>query len=119
MNQLPQLKDFKAPDGYFEQLPDQIIGQIKPSKSLSWVKYAAAAALVLGLGILWQLDVFQPEPEPLSLEEEVNLYIDSQYWSDEDVLSLAEDPEAVLDEILTEELPAEEELWTEEEQNWF
>lgn len=119
MNHLPKLKDFDAPDGYFDRLPDQIMDQVRPSRSRSWAKYAAAAVLILGLGILWQLDVFQPEPEPLSLEEEVNLYIDSQYWTDEDVLSLAENPEAVLDEILTEELPSEEELWIEEEQNWF
>lgn len=119
MNQIPKLKDFKAPDGYFEQLPDQIMDQLKPAKTFSWTKYAAAAAVVMGLGILWQLDVFQPEPEPLTLEEEVNLYIDSHTWTDEDVLSLADNPDAVLDEILTEELPAEEDLWSEDEQNWF
>ncbi|RIW12694.1 hypothetical protein D0X99_18005 [Algoriphagus lacus] len=118
MNQIPKLKDFEAPEGYFEQLPDQIIDQLKPAKSFSWIKYAAAAVL-LGLGITWQLDVFQAEPEPLTLEEEVNLYIDSHTWTDEDVLSLAENPDAVLDEILSEELPAEEDLWNEDEQNWF
>jgi hypothetical protein len=119
MNQLPKLKDFKAPDHYFEELPDQIMDRLTPVKSISWIKYAIAAAVVISLGILWQQDVFQTQPEPLTLEEEVNLYIDSYYWSDEDVLSLAENPEAVLDEILTEELPSEEELWIEDEQNWF
>jgi hypothetical protein len=119
MNQLPKLKDLNTPDGYFDQLPDQIMSQVRPSKSLSWIKYAAAAVLILGLGIFWQMEISQPESEPLTLEEEANLYIDSQYWSDEDVLSLAENPEAVLDEILTEELPSEEELWNEDEQNWF
>jgi hypothetical protein len=119
MNQLPRLKDFDAPDGYFEQLPDQIMDQLQPSKSISWIKYAAAAAVVLGLGLLWQVDSLLPQQETLTLEEEVNLHIDSQSWSDEDVLSLVENPEAVLDEILTEELPAAEELWMEEEQNWF
>lgn len=119
MHQLPKFKELKAPEGYFEQLPDQIMEQLKPARSIHWGNYAAAAAVVLGLGIIWQMNVFQPEPEPLTLEEEVNLYIDSQYWSDEDVLSLAENPEAVLDEILTDELPSEEELWNEDEQNWF
>jgi hypothetical protein len=119
MNQLPKFNELNAPEGYFEQLPDQIMEQLKPNKSKSWITYAVAASLVLSLGIGWQLGVIQPEPEPLTLEEEVDLYIDSHYWSDEDVLSLVENPDAVLDEILTEELPSDGELWIEEEQNWF
>lgn len=119
MHQLPKLNDLKAPEGYFEHLPDQILDQVRPAKSNSWIKYAVAASLILSLGILWQQGIFQVKPEPLSLEEEAELYIDSHYWSDEDVLSLVDNPDAVLDEILTEELPSDGELWIEEEQNWF
>lgn len=119
MNQLPHLKDFNAPDGYFEQLPDQILDQVRPPKSISWIKYAAAAAVIASLGLAWQMGLLFPQQQTLTLEEEVSLHIDSQSWSDEDVLSLVDDPQAVLDEILTEELPAAEELWLEDEQNWF
>jgi hypothetical protein len=120
MNKLPKLKDLDPPQGYFEKLPDEILDSLNHSSySASWIKYAAAAVILISLGI-WQLGgLFQTEPKFLTLEEEAALYIDSQVWTDEDVLGMMEDPNAILDEMLTELLPSEEILWQEEEQNWF
>lgn len=119
MNHLPKLKDFQTPEGYFDRLPDQILEKAMARKSNSWTKYAAAAVFMLGLGLTWQQGVFRTEPQPLTMEEEANLYIESQVWTSEDILSLSEDPNALLDQIIEEELPAYEELWAEDEQNWF
>lgn len=118
MGKLPKIEEFKTPDGYFEQLPDQIMDSIKPNRSNTWIRYAATIALILSAGI-WLL--FSPEinPQDLTLEDEVNLYIDSQYWTVEDVLSMAENPDEILDQIINEELPEGTELWGEEEQTWF
>lgn len=118
MGKLPKIEEFKIPEDYFELLPDQIIGSIKPNQSNTWIRYAATIALILSAGT-WFL--FSPEikPKELSLEEEVNLYIDSQYWTAEDVLSMADNPDEILDQIINEEFPDATELWGEEEQTWF
>lgn len=119
MNHLPKLKDFQAPEGYFDRLPDQILAKAKTRNSYSWAKYAAAAVMLLGLGLSWQLGLLSTESQPLSIDEEANLYIESQIWTAEDILSLSEDPNALLDQIIEEEMPSSEELWVEDELNWF
>jgi hypothetical protein len=119
MNHLPKLKDFQAPEGYFDRLPEQILAKAKARKSHPWAKYAAAAVLLLGLGFSWQLGLLSPDSPPLSIDEEANLYIESQIWTAEDILSLSEDPNALLDQIIEEEMPSSEELWVEDELNWF
>ncbi|GAB2486817.1 MAG: hypothetical protein EP311_09345 [Cytophagales bacterium] len=117
MEQLPKFKEFKAPEGYFEQLPDRILEKASAKKSNPWIKYAAAAALVLSFG-WWQWSSVSNQNEQLSLEEEAILYIESNQWTAEDVLSMAEDPNSILDQIIEEELP-EEGLFYIEEENWF
>lgn len=119
MNQLPKFKDFEAPQGYFDKLPDQILAKSKTSKTSVWIKYAAAAAVVIGLTLTWQADLFTPQPQQLTTEEEALLYIESQVWTAEDILSMTEDPNAILDQIIEEEMPLTEELWAEDELNWF
>jgi hypothetical protein len=118
MEKLPKLKEFKAPAGYFDQLPDQIMDSVKPNKRNTWLQYAATIVLILSVGI-WLL--FSPEisPQEYSLDDEVSLYIDSQYWTAEDVLSMTENPDEILDQIINEEIPEDIELWGEEEQIWF
>jgi hypothetical protein len=118
MEKLPKLKEFKEPEGYFDQLPDQIMASIKPNKRNTWIRYAASIALIISTG-LWIVYAPSEEVQQLSLEEEVNLYIDSQYWTAEDVLSMAENPDEILDQIINEEFPEGTELWGEEEQTWF
>ncbi|GMQ27745.1 hypothetical protein [Algoriphagus confluentis] len=117
MEQLPKFKEFKAPEGYFEQLPDRILEKTSAKKSNPWIKYAAAAALILSLG-WWQLGSLSNQNEQLSLEEEALLYIESNQWTAEDVLSMAEDPNSLLDQIIQEEMPLEG-LFEYEEENWF
>ncbi|SEF87569.1 hypothetical protein [Algoriphagus boritolerans] len=119
MNQLPKLKNFEAPQGYFDKLPDQILAKTKTKKTQNWIGYAAAAVLVLGMAIAWQSGILTPKTQNLSSEELALLYIESQVWTAEDILSMAEDPNAILDQIIEEELPLAEELWAEEEPNWF
>lgn len=119
MNHLPKLKDLQAPEGYFDRLPDQILAKAKTPKTNAWIKYAAAAAVVLGLGLSWQAGIFTPKPLPLSAEEEAILYIESQVWSAEDILSMSDDPNALLDQIIEEEMPLAEDLWGDDELNWF
>jgi len=118
MNKLPKIQELKAPEGYFENLPDQIMSGIKPKSNFGWTKWAAAAALIIGLGF-WQSGLFEPKPMELTFEEESELYIESQYWTAEEVLSMSEDPNAILDEIIQEEIAFTENIWTEEEQTWF
>lgn len=118
MEKIPKIEEFKTPEGYFEQLPDQIMDSIKPNRSNTWMRYAATIALVLGAGF-WVLYFPQNAPEAVSMEDEVNLYIDSQYWTAEDVLSMAENPNEILDQIINEEFPEGELLWEDEEQTWF
>jgi hypothetical protein len=119
MNQLPKLKEFEAPEGYFDRLPDQIMTKSKAKKSDVWIKYAAAAVVVIGLTITWQTDLFTPINPQLTTEEEALLYIESNVWTSEDILSMAADPNAILDQIINEEMPLAEDLWLEDEHNWF
>jgi hypothetical protein len=119
MNQLPKLKDFEPPQGYFDKLPDQILAKSKVRKSQIWIKYAAAAAVVLGMAITWQAGVFNSQDQELSSEELALLYIESQVWTAEDILSMTDDPNAILDQIIEEEMPLAEDLWLEDELNWF
>lgn len=119
MQKLPKIKDFKAPEGYFDSLPDQIIERTQPHKSLYWMKYAAAAAiLVVSLGV-WQFNASNSQVESLSMDEEVNFYIDSQYWTAEDVLAMVDNPEEILDQIIAEEMVYEVDFVDENDQNWY
>lgn len=115
MQKLPKIEDFKTPEGYFEGLPDQILKRRsqKPSIPL-WTRYAAAAAIFLSIGT-WIYTSQEPEIDPyLALDSEVNLYIESQYWTAEDILSFSENPDLILNEIIEEETIFADEEWMEE-----
>lgn len=118
MQQIPKLKPFPTPDNYFEELPEKILAKTtRPKVNPSW-PWAAAAVVLLGFG-LWQAGGFNTNPSTvITAEEEALLYIDSEQWSTEDVLSLSEDPNALLDQIIEEEYAKTAPLWTEEE-TWF
>lgn len=118
MQKIPKIKDFKTPENYFESLPDNIMDRIKPNRSINWMKYAAAAAiLVVSLGV-WQFNTSNSQLENLSMDEEVNLYIESQFWTAEDVLTMVDNPEEILDQIIAEEMVYEVEDIDEKDQNW-
>jgi hypothetical protein len=117
MQKIPKLDKFIIPEGYFEQLPDQIMDSIHPTRDLDWVKYAAAVVLFLAAGI-WDILPLEQQNVELTLDQEVELYIDSQYWTAEDVLSMAENPDELLEQIIEEEYPEGLFLW-EDEQTWL
>ena len=117
MHQLPKQKPFTTPDNYFEELPDRILSQVKDKNSSPNWYWAAAAVALLSLG-WWQFGGTNSTSLPLTTEEEVLLYIESGHWSAHDVLSLAEDPNQLLDQIIEEEYAKTAPLWTEEE-TWF
>lgn len=119
MKPLPKAPSFSVPEGYFEALPDQILHRIATPAPKSYLTWAAAVAAVLLLGVgLWQTQQANKELIPLTAEEEAMLYIDSEQWSTEDVLSLSENPNELLDQIIEEEFTKTEPLWNEEE-TWF
>ena len=117
MHQLPKQKPFTTPDNYFEELPDRILSRVKVKESSPILYWAAAAVVLLSLG-WWQFGGTSSTLLPLTAEEEVLLYIESGHWSAHDVLSLAEDPNQLLDQIIEEEYAKTAPLWTEEE-TWF
>ena len=119
MKPLHKTPPFAVPEGYFEALPDQILRRKNTPTPKSYLPSAAAVAalLVVGMG-LWQNQLTNQETLPLTLEEEAMLYIDSEQWSTEDVLSLSENPNELLDQIIEEEFAKTEPLWNEEE-TWY
>ncbi|MDF2158092.1 hypothetical protein [Algoriphagus sp. CAU 1675] len=119
MSKLPEHKvSFEIPEGYFEDLPEKIMAKLEPKPDYSWYKWAAAALILISLGI-YQLDIFQSQDEYLAMEEEVELYIESNYWTAEDILGMTENPEEILNEIILEETPFSQDLWETEDQNLF
>lgn len=124
MENLPKKDIFKVPEGYFETLPDKILErkQVDPKTVyLQAVKYVAAAVIVIGL-----IYFFTPSQNTIEtfhqsnlMENEIELYIDSDYWQAEDILAFAENPDDLLDEMIAQEwsvyeLPQEEiedDLW--------
>lgn len=118
MHKIPKQQPFQVPENYFEELPEKIMGRTsrtKPNRSWTW---AAAAVVLLGVG-LWQTGEFNANPStPITTEVEALLYIDSEQWNAEDVLSFSDNPNELLDQIIEEELAKSEPLWTEEE-TWF
>lgn len=118
MHKLPKIQDLKAPDDYFDNLPGDIMDRLKPQRTIQWMKYAAAAAmLILSLGV-WQFSTSDSQFEVLSMDEEVNFYIESQYWTAEDILSMVDNPEEILDQIIAEEMVYEIDMMDENDQNW-
>ncbi len=119
MSKLPENKvSFEIPEGYFEGLPDKIMGRLEPKPDYSWYKWAAVALFVISLGV-YQFDIFQSPDIYHAMEEEVELYIESNYWTAEDILGMADNPEEILDEIILEEIPFAEDLLETEDQNLF
>lgn len=108
---------FKVPEGYFEILPDKIMRRVDQKKpNFPWMKWAAAAFVIISLG-LYQFLSLHNQDELIALDEEIELYIDSNYWTAEDILGMADNPEEILNQIIQEELPYMETLWETEENN--
>ncbi|MBR9777843.1 MAG: hypothetical protein GYB55_23590 [Cytophagales bacterium] len=96
---------FKAPENYFEQLPDQILQRRKP-KALHYYLSGMTAAAVVVIGFFMfhgNETVISSNNYQVELNEEVEYYIEAGVWNVEDVLSLAENPNELLDDITEEE----------------
>lgn len=96
---------FKVPENYFEQLPDQILEKRKPKVLHYYLSgMAAAAVVVIGFFMFYGNEtVTTSNNYQVELNEEVEYYIESGVWNVEDVLSLAENPNELLDDITEEE----------------
>lgn len=116
MKELPKFSEWKTPPGYFDALPDQILLQVKPKHSYDWIKWAAVTILFLSIGIYYFLPQAN-EIETALIVEEIDLYIDSNYWTAEDILSLSDNPDQLLDELLSEESRIIEEAMNQENSN--
>ncbi|MHA7128258.1 hypothetical protein [Algoriphagus namhaensis] len=114
MNHLPKSANFKTPKGYFDELPDRILAKNSMQNPWrTWSKYAAGIALIASLGWWFWPNPSSQTDEMLALDSEVSLYIESQYWTAEDILSLSDDPEMILEEVVAEETLFGEEDFTE------
>ena len=107
MKHLSKNEVFQTPAGYFEELPDRILlkKDKEKTRSISLIlKYAAVAIIILGVGIF---AIYQNNPKEFTLQaglnNEIDLYINSDQWHAEDILSLSENPNSILDEIILTE----------------
>ena len=107
MKHLSKKEVFQTPAGYFEELPDKILlrNENEKTRSISLIrKYAAVAIIILGIGIF---AFYQNNPKVIILQaglnNEIDLYINSDQWQAEDILSLSENPNSILDEIILTE----------------
>lgn len=125
MKNLPKTNIFRIPEGYFEKLPEDILAknQRRKTKSFALISSMAAAAVLL-LGLV--LFVFNNETNfnenlEANLDLEIDLYINSGYWQAEDILSFADNPDSILDEIISLEWGSYEYDNTDylEEEWWF
>jgi len=114
MEKLPKLPEFKAPDGYFEGLPDQILSKTKSNSNYSYLKWAAVFVFFASISIYFLLPNSESLSPAMALDENINLYIDSEYWTAEDILAMSEDPNELLDELFEEEMTIFEEFLEEE-----
>lgn len=118
MQNLPKINDLKSPEGYFEELPDRIMSKIHKKENYPWIKWAASVVFILGIGI-WQFTNSSATSDQVVLDEEIDLYIDSQYWTAEDILSMSENPDEILNEIMLDENPFIEDISSDQEDIWF
>lgn len=103
---IPKQDIFKTPEGYFESLPQAALRRYKAKKTKQiWLSGLSAAA-ILAVGLI--LAVFNPIENGDSkyqgnLDETMELYIEAGFWNEDDILSLSENPNELLDLMLAEE----------------
>ncbi|WP_373493948.1 hypothetical protein [Aquiflexum sp.] len=124
MKNIPKTNIFNTPEGYFEKLPEEILTrhQKRKTKSFTFVtSMAAAAVIILGMVVfVLKNDITTNSSLEANLAQEIDLYISSGYWQAEDILSFADNPNSILDEIITMEW-GEYEFETNEqfEEDWW
>ena len=105
MENYPKQNIYEEPDGYFENLSNRIISKQKARRRHNvFIRIAAAAVLVIGAVLFVNR---QPsiniENLQTQIDREVELFISSGYWDADDILSLTDNPDDLLDFIIEEE----------------
>lgn len=124
MKNLPKSNIFQTPNGYFEKLPEEILVRNNRIKTRSFTlisTMAAAAVIVLGIFLFVLMNDINPNTSlEANLDQEIDLYINSGYWQAEDILSFADNPNSILDEIITMEWGTyESEITDQIEEDWW
>ncbi len=100
---------FKTPEGYFENLPEQILVKYQEQKTpvyrmlTVWASAAAVVVLGIALFVYTGQDHTEPNIQATNLDPEIELYIGSGYWEAEDLLTLSDNPDELLDLIILSE----------------
>ncbi|WP_304518170.1 hypothetical protein [Cecembia rubra] len=107
MEKFKKIEIHQVPQGYFDQLPERILERYSNQKSVWFnkhLKFAAAAVLLIGM-TLWVVNFqnIKLEQSDLLISQEIDLYIDTEYWQAEDILLLTDNPNDILDEIIASE----------------
>lgn len=105
MSKFPKETIHNVPENYFVSLPDKILSKRKQRIKQFYLSGIAAAAIcVIGFFFLM---VRSTEIEWVNYQAEINedveYYISTGVWNEEDVLLLAENPNDLLDAITEEE----------------
>ena len=107
MEKFSKKEIFNAPEGYFDDLSDNILERYENEKVRPinlFKKYAAAAVLLLGVGLYFIYQTSQTlDTGNNILSFDIDMYIDADYWQAEDILMLADNPNSILDEIISYE----------------
>jgi predicted HNH restriction endonuclease len=122
MKHIPKHNIYEVPERYFDDLSERIIHKKRILRRQRWYTQIAAAALLI-IGTVVFISIKDPVMNEITLQaemdQEVELYINSGYWDEEDVLILSENPDELLDAIIAEEWSGdsikedetEEEFW--------
>jgi hypothetical protein len=124
MKNLPKNNIFQTPEGYFDKLPEEILekNQRRKTRSITIISsLAAAAVIILGMFLfVLKNDVNPNNSLEANLDQEIDLFINSGYWQAEDILSFADNPDSILDEIITFEWGSYEYENTDQtEEDWW
>ncbi|GGZ13988.1 hypothetical protein GCM10007049_02290 [Echinicola pacifica] len=106
MKNIPEHTLFKTPEGYFESLGTKTLARKKKKAQMVVMsRIGLAASVLLAVGLYFS-NPFAEEIEQsqyVSMDAEIDQMIEQGIWSADDVLSMSEDPDAVLDELLQEQ----------------
>ena len=119
----PNKNIFLTPDGYFDRLPDEILEKSIQKRRSAKLNYWYAAASVVGLTLVLTVLLKKTPEEQVDLEAnlqpEIEMYINSGHWQAEDILTFADSPDELLDEIILTEWGFDEMPEEEQEDGWF
>ncbi|MCH7401898.1 hypothetical protein ACFOUP_00170 [Belliella kenyensis] len=120
INNIPKENIYKVPESYFDKLSEDILAKNKERNTkMIWMRsMAASVAILVSVGLyVFNNGVANPETFQDKVNSDINLYINSGYWSAEDALSLTDNPNDILDQIIAEEWSSysnadlEDEFW--------